>query len=58
MKSKADNIRLFDEAHSLRVSVRSTLHDKATNRSPGRVSEQQSGVTSIKSRQNGTKSGS
>jgi len=31
MKTKAENLRLFKEARSLRESVRSGLHKKATN---------------------------
>lgn len=31
MKSKSDNMRLFDEARTLRETVRSGLHRKATN---------------------------
>jgi hypothetical protein len=31
MKTKAENIRLFEEARTLRKSVRSDLHSKATN---------------------------
>lgn len=30
-KTKAENLRLFEEARSLRESARSSLHQKATN---------------------------
>lgn len=37
MKTKAENLRLFNEARELRENVRSGLHQKATNRSESKT---------------------